>query len=96
MSKATKPSDQLAAPLTRRTVIAGAATAIAAGGIAIIGTGPAAAAKKSPQAKVKYQDTPKGERKCSNCKFFEAETKTCEVVEGTIAPEGWCARYAKA
>ena len=54
---------------------------------------PAHAAKVS-QKIVKYQDTPKGELRCDNCALFEAPS-SCKTVEGTIAPQGWCAVYAK-
>ena len=51
--------------------------------------------KKSTQKVVKYQATPKGERKCVDCTFFIAKDKTCKVVEGEIDPNGWCLRWAK-
>lgn len=45
---------------------------------------------KTAQAKVQYQTHPKGERKCSGCLHFIAGSNTCELVEGSISPEGWC------
>ena len=51
--------------------------------------------KKSTQKVVKYQDTPKDNRKCADCAFFIAKDNTCKVVEGTVKPEGWCLRWAK-
>jgi hypothetical protein len=45
---------------------------------------------KTAQAKVQYQTHPKGDRKCSGCLHFIAESNTCELVEGSISPEGWC------
>ena len=54
-----------------------------------------AAAKKTPQKLVKYQTTPKNNRKCADCTFFMPADKTCKVVEGTIDPNGWCLRWAK-
>lgn len=55
----------------------------------------AASAKKVPQASVRYQAMPKGDQKCSSCANFVAESNTCKLVEGKIAPEGWCVLWAK-
>jgi len=62
--------------------------------------GEASAADKAAQKAVQYQDTPKGDAKCSGCKFFQpgkdAKAKgQCTVVEGDISPDGWCSLYAK-
>lgn len=51
-------------------------------------------AKVAKQA-VMYQDSPKGPRKCSGCKFFQSGQSTCERVEGQISPNGWCAIWQK-
>lgn len=45
-----------------------------------------------------YQDKPLGNHQCSNCAHFipGASPKangTCEVVEGSITPHGWCVVY---
>ena len=53
------------------------------------------AAKKSNKKQVRYQDAPKSGRKCADCRFFQADKKSCEVVEGKISPEGWCVRFVK-
>ena len=53
------------------------------------------AAKKSSKKQVRYQDVPKGGRKCADCRFFQADKKSCEVVEGKISPQGWCVRFVK-
>lgn len=50
---------------------------------------------KAPKDKVKYQDQPKDSKKCSSCTHFVAETKECRLVNGTVAPEGWCTLYVK-
>lgn len=55
----------------------------------------AAAPKKVSKASVKYQNQPKGEQKCSQCKNFIAASKTCHRVEGSINPEGWCMLWTK-
>ncbi len=52
-------------------------------------------AKKMSKQAAKYQETPKGEQQCDNCFHYEAETKTCAIVEGKVAPKGWCSFYVK-
>lgn len=54
-----------------------------------------AAAKKALQASVQYRTHPKGEQKCGQCQHFIAESNTCHLVEGQIAPEGWCSLWSK-
>jgi hypothetical protein len=68
---------------------AGGATMLAAADVQ-----PAQAAKIS-QTVVKYQDSPKGEQMCSNCKLFTAPN-ACQTVDGNISPNGWCIVYQKA
>jgi hypothetical protein len=53
-----------------------------------------ASAQKVPQAAVQYQDKPKGDQRCDNCAQWEPPN-ACKVVEGKIAPEGWCAIWVK-
>ncbi len=84
--------------VSRRTLLKGA---VVVTGIALASafTGKARAAKSS-KASVKYQDKPKGDQQCSKCKFFiPGETPkaegTCQVVEGSISPQGWCTAYVK-
>lgn len=55
-----------------------------------------AAAKKMSQVAARYQAQPKGDRSCSNCTNFIAESKSCKLVEGSISPEGWCNLWSKA
>lgn len=55
----------------------------------------AATTKKLAQAGVLYQTKPKGEKKCSSCMNFIAESKTCKLVDGSISPDGWCILWAK-
>jgi len=55
---------------------------------------------KSSKAAVKYQSKPKGSAKCSECRFFMAgKTKTamgtCQIVDGSISPNGWCTAFTK-
>ncbi len=55
---------------------------------------------KAAKAAMNYQDKPKGDRSCSDCKFFvpgkmSTANGTCQVVKGSIGPPGWCAAYTK-
>ena len=52
-------------------------------------------AMKATQTGVQYQEHPKGEQKCGNCRHFIAESKTCHLVAGPISPEAWCIIWAK-
>ncbi len=91
-------NEDLDRKISRRTLLKGA--------VAVMGVAFASAfagnvsAAKSSKASMKYQDKPNGDQKCSNCKFFvpgktpKAEG-TCQVVEGSISPEGWCTAYSK-
>ena len=42
---------------------------------------------------VKYQSTPKDGNACKTCMFFIPETNECQIVEGSIDPNGWCTSY---
>lgn len=84
------------AELSRRALLRN--LALTAGGAAMLGAttsgNRAAAQTKVAQKSVAYQDKPKGEQRCDNCMQFEAPS-SCKVVEGTIAPSGWCGLYVK-
>jgi High potential iron-sulfur protein len=56
-------------------------------------TGGQAQAKIAP-AGVHYQATPKDGKQCDGCNFFVAPN-SCKLVDGEIAPTGWCALWAK-
>ena len=61
----------------------------------LIASVPAHAQAKVSQANAKYQSTPNGDKKCSNCLQFVPgksanENGTCKIVEGTISPNGYC------
>jgi hypothetical protein len=81
--------------ISRRLLLEGA---VCAGGVATIfataAIQPAQAAKVS-QKVVNYQESPKGAAMCSNCKLFIAPS-SCQTVDGTISPNGWCSIYQKA
>jgi High potential iron-sulfur protein len=77
--------------LTRRTLLQ-----VGAGAVSILGlsTRSTKAAKVS-KAAVAYQDSPKGDQNCANCRLFIAPN-ACKQVEGDISPNGWCRIWAKA
>lgn len=53
-------------------------------------------ATKAQQASVHYQNQPnENGQKCSQCQNFIAESNSCQLVEGTISPEGWCDLWMK-
>lgn len=84
------PAVQTKGAISRRTWLAGAAMA-GVGAVCLSAT--RAEAKMKPEL-AKYQDTPKGEAKCSGCSHFQ-EPDACKVVDGKISPEGWCQLFAK-
>jgi hypothetical protein len=56
---------------------------------------------KMAKPAAKYQDTPKNGQKCAGCKFFikpagGSKNGQCQIVEGSISPNGWCQYYAPA
>jgi len=75
--------------VNRRTVLIAAAAA----GPALALMSATAEAKMAPTA-VKYQDTPKDGKQCDACNFFVAPD-ACKMVDGKIAPTGWCALWVK-
>ncbi len=74
--------------VSRRTVLLAAASAAPA---LALTTG--AAQAKMAQAAVHYQPDPKDGHQCDGCAFFIAPN-SCKMVDGTIAPTGWCALYS--
>ena len=71
---------------------------LAAGVGALVGAGllatPAAAGAKFSQSMAKYQPSPKGANRCANCTQYESG-EDCKVVDGKVAPDGWCMLYAR-
>ncbi|WP_227356559.1 high-potential iron-sulfur protein [Haladaptatus salinisoli] len=55
---------------------------------------------KASKAQVNYRNRPKGDQRCSNCRFYDPPENgdgagTCSRVEGEIAPDAWCNVYSK-
>src|ERR1700758_5332655 len=49
---------------------------------------------KFTKAEVHYTDSHgRSSEQCSKCKHYE--NRACEIVAGTINPEGWCNKFAK-
>ncbi len=67
--------------------------------LGLAGSMSAPAEAKTSQKAAKYQNHPKGAQKCSGCRFYIPNAKepkkngTCQIVEGSISPNGWCALY---
>ena len=83
-------------PLSRRRLLPsllGAGAALAAA-LSLGSADGADAQSKVKKAVAKYQDKPKNGQKCADCRFFRPP-KACQLVEGDISPDGWCAFFAK-
>ncbi len=78
---------------TRRALLQAAVGVAASASALVLGVRAAKAAKVS-QAAVSYQDSPKGSASCANCRLFEPPN-ACQVVDGTISPNGWCKIWSK-
>jgi hypothetical protein len=75
--------------VSRRTILMAAAGAAP---VLALMSGPAEA--KMAQKAVQYQTTPKDGHRCDGCNFFVAPN-SCKMVDGDIAPAGWCLLWVK-
>ncbi len=92
-----KMNGDLDKKISRRTLLKGAVGITA---VALTSAFKVDAQGKATKAAMKYQDKPKDDQKCSDCKFFipgesSKANGTCQVVEGSISPQGWCTAYVK-
>ena len=78
---------------SRRTILL-QGIACAAGVAASVGPSTQASAAKMAQAAAGYQGSPKEIQQCDNCSQFQAPN-SCQLVDGTISPSGWCKFYVK-
>jgi hypothetical protein len=74
-----------------------AAGAVAAGLLA--SNSALAQSQQAAQSAVKYQDHPHGQDECDHCTHFVpgktgSAEGTCQVVQGSISPKGWCLMFA--
>jgi len=77
----------------RRAVGLGAGAAIGSAALVLAGTQPVvAAAPQVAQEAAGYQPQPNGDQRCALCIHFRAPA-SCELVQGTIVPNGWCKLY---
>ena len=66
---------------------------------ALLAAPAAADASKASQAAMHYQNTPNGDMHCSLCRFFipaqdPKSNGSCQVVDGSISPNGYCMAYS--
>jgi High potential iron-sulfur protein len=58
----------------------------------------ARAQSKASKASMQYQDSPKNGMHCAGCKFFIPASDAgaaggCQIVDGSISPNGYCIAY---
>ncbi len=75
--------------VSRRTVLLAAA-----GAAPLLALTGGQAQAKIAQKGVQYQATPKDGKQCDGCLQFVAPN-SCKVVDGDIAPTGWCLLWVK-
>jgi nitrous oxide reductase len=91
----TTDNDSHRPDISRRRLLRSVTLAAAAGALVAVAAGSTAlAGSKFSQATAKYQPTPKGADRCANCSLYES-AGTCKVVDGKVAPDGWCTLYAR-
>lgn len=88
--------DVAAGSVTRRTFVKGVVVLPAFAGL--LTAAASADASKASQASMHYQTSPNGNMRCALCKFFipgkDAQSNgTCQVVDGSISPNGYCIAY---
>jgi hypothetical protein len=75
-------------PVSRRSMLTGAALALGATA-ATIAIPRAAAEQKIDQATAQYQTTPRGGMHCEGCNSFQPPS-ACRFVQGDVSANGWC------
>lgn len=80
--------------ITRRHAVGLGGAAISCAGLALAGAqrSAAAAAPQVTQEAAGYQTQPNNDQRCAFCIHFRAPS-ACELVQGTIVPNGWCKLY---
>lgn len=78
--------NNVSAPISRRTILAGG---VAAGSASVLAATGAKAMVKVSRASVGYKTVATAGHKCGGCKLFEAPS-SCRFVEGTISPDCSC------
>jgi hypothetical protein len=82
--------------LSRRRFIGTAVILPALAGL--LGAKARADTSKASQASMHYQPTPNGSMHCSECKFFipgqdSQSSGSCQIVDGSISPNGYCIAF---
>jgi hypothetical protein len=72
---------------SRRSVLEGAIYVGVAVSALAMTTKPVAA--KMLKRVAGYQDSPNGNQRCATCAQFQ-RPNTCQIVEGSVSPNGWC------
>ena len=89
----TRRAMEVSMLITRRHAFGLGGAAIGCAGLALAGAQrTAAAAPQVTQDAAGYQNQPKGDQRCALCAHFQAPA-SCELVQGTIVPNGWCKLY---
>lgn len=94
-------TDQPSHKISRRALLKGAAAfaSVTVIPVAILEKS-ARADGKLPKSAVEYQDTPNGNKQCSNCIQYlppgSSGKAHCKVVQGIVSPQGYCIAYSPA
>jgi len=78
--------------VSRRAVLEGVTSVVAATPIMLATTHPVLARKLS-KASVNYRNSPNGNQTCANCRLF-IPPSSCVSVEGRVSARGWCTIWA--
>jgi hypothetical protein len=90
MTKCSDPSAARRSGDISRRALLGCTAGLAA--TVLSGTRGSRAQQKMSKQAAQYQDSPRGDEKCADCRFF-VEGGSCQVVEGEISPDGWCTLF---
>jgi hypothetical protein len=78
--------------VSRRDFLFAAGVAGGAAAAVALSSSPALASNKMSQKAMSYRPSPNGNQRCDNCGNFQAPS-SCKLVDGAIAPTGWCVLY---
>jgi hypothetical protein len=90
------PLSPMQGQASRRVFLRRAASAAGALGIVAAAQGCATRPPTpgtKPKSEAAYQDQPHGLARCGLCKHFYSPD-ICEIVAGSVSPQGWCKFYA--
>ena len=87
-------SEHSSGKVSRRSVLLHGAACVTGVATILVANANSANANPLPKTAVSYQDTPKGDRQCSNCSLFVAPN-ACKNVVGEVSPNGWCVLWRK-